>query len=100
MAMAPNKMMTIVILGAIVLAGIGAVGLVYFAPNGGSSPAPIDTTVTDSATQADQAMTSTKTFSTGVLQRSDYSALDLGLISQGRLPVQAPAGTGKADPFQ
>ncbi len=97
--MTPNKMMTIVVLVAILLAGIGAIGLVYFAPNGSSVPTPSSTT-TDTAGQLDQTITNTSTFSTGVLQRSDYSALDLGMVSQGRLPVQAPAGTGKADPFQ
>ena len=97
--MTPNKMMTIVVLVAILLAGIGAIGLVYFAPSGSSVPTPTNT-ATDTTGQLDQTITSTATFSTGVLQRSDYSALDLGMVSQGRLPVQAPAGTGKADPFQ
>lgn len=97
MAMAPNKMMTIVVLAAILLAGVGAIGLVYFAPSGSAPSVPSTNTA---STQLDKTITSTSTFSTGVLQRSDYSALDIGLITQGRLPVQAPGGTGKADPFQ
>lgn len=98
MAMVPNKKMTIVVLAAILLAGVGAIGLVYFAPNGSTPSAP--STDTSATTQLDQSITSTSGFSTGVLQRSDYSSLDLGLVTQGRLPVQAPTGTGKADPFQ
>ncbi|MEO6077991.1 MAG: hypothetical protein ABIP54_04345 [Candidatus Andersenbacteria bacterium] len=99
MAMAPNKMMIIVILAAILLAGVGAVGLVYFAPS--NQPVAVFDTTAPTNTQEDQAtISNTQTFQTGVMQRSDYSALDFGLVTQGRLPVQPPVGTGKADPFQ
>lgn len=90
----------IVVLGAIVLAGAGAIGLVLYAP---TASVPTATSIIEAGTGApttDQTMSSTSTFNTTVLQRTDYTALDLGMISQGRLPVLPPTGTGKPNPFQ
>jgi CHASE1-domain containing sensor protein len=99
MAMAQNKMMTIVILAAILLAGVGAVGLVYFAPS--NQPVAVLDTNTPTSTQTDQSTVSnSQTLQTGVMQRSDYTSLDFGLVTQGRLPVQPPVAVGKTDPFQ
>ncbi|HSX24889.1 MAG TPA: hypothetical protein VLG69_02905 [Candidatus Andersenbacteria bacterium] len=94
--------MMIVVLAAILIAGIAAVWLIYRAPSS-STPTGTETSVTtESSTipSTDQTTSSAAPFNTSVLQRSDYSALDLGLITQGRLPVLPPAGAGKANPFQ
>lgn len=84
-----------ILLGAVLLAGVGAFGLILFAPQ-----PTIPGEVPVSSQTPEQVMTSTTGFSTSILQRPDYASLDLGLISQGRLSVQAPVGAGKADPFQ
>lgn len=94
--MTPNKLMTIVVLAAVLIAGIGAIALLQFS----SAPASTPDTTIPSASSLPGTATSSSGFNTAVLQRSDYTALDLGMITQGRLPVQAPASAGKPNPFQ
>ena len=98
--MAPNKLMMIVVLAAILLAGVGAVGFMYFSSTPSAPAQPSSLTSSSVPSSTDQATSNGSAFNTTVLQGSAYSALDIGLVTQGRLPVVPPAGTGKADPFQ
>jgi len=90
--------MMIVVFAAVLLAGVGAVGVIFFSPSASAPAESLPANTVNSGTQ--QVVPSSQTFNTAVLQRSDYTALDIGLITQGRLPVLPSVGTGRADPFQ
>ena len=86
----------IIILVAVLVAVIAASLLVVFLRPDSSSPL----TTSPAETTPDQAQTTaTESFNLGVLQRTDYNALNVGLIESKQLPVQPLPGSGKANPF-
>lgn len=93
----------IIVLAAVLIAALLASGIVVYVIST-SSTEEVDPLFadqpTDSASDATPAPTSDQTgFDTAPLKRNDYTSLNAQLIQAGQLPVQPPAGTGKANPF-
>ncbi len=85
---------TVLVLLAILLAAIAVAAVIYLIP-GREQGVP--------AIEQEDGATSTvglQGFNTGTLQSSEYTSLDSGLFTRGLLPVQPPAGTGKANIFR
>ena len=83
----------IVILIASLLAVVAAGVVIIFVIPSAGPPQDID------QTDATPRQAPTSTFDTSVLQRSDYTLLDIGLFIRGLIPVKPPIGAGKANPF-
>lgn len=79
----------------LVVIAVSAAAL-FFLP--GKAPG-IPETPSDSPVPAPPGGSGGDSFNLQVLQRSDYQALNAGLLQSGLLPVQPPAITGKANPF-
>lgn len=80
---------TIVLLIAVLLAALLAgVAVVFLLPNTQSNPVSIPITPLPP-----------ENLDTSVLQRAEYTQLDVHLLQQGALPVQPPAAAGKTNPF-
>lgn len=94
MAEATSNRRPIIILVAVLVAVVAAsLAVVFLLPDQGEI-----TTSTQEPTTEETA-TSLETFDLGVLQRTDYKALNTGLIESKQLPVQPFVGAGKANPF-
>jgi hypothetical protein len=97
--MKQRTLISLLVVALVAVLGASAAVLLYL-PNGapGAAESPAATYVPDASTSPVAA--SPASFSTNVLQRSDYQALDQKLIQQGSIPVQPPQGTGKSNLFQ
>ncbi|OGY31464.1 MAG: hypothetical protein A3C02_01870 [Candidatus Andersenbacteria bacterium RIFCSPHIGHO2_02_FULL_45_11] len=99
METASPQRMTIIILGAVLLAAVAVGAVIYFTPTLNVGP---ETAVVSedqgSAVSRDEVATSG--FDTAVLSQPNYTSLDATLFARGLLPVQPPATAGKPNPFQ
>ena len=93
---APSNRRSIIILAAILVAVVAASLAVVFLLPSANPLTPADNLAD---TQETPPSTATGTFNTSVLQRSDYTALNVGLIESKQLPVQPLSVSGKANPF-
>lgn len=84
--------MTIIILGAVLLAAVAVGAVIYFAPTLNLNP--------ETAVAPESQEVSDTGFNTAVLSKPDYTALDASMFTRGLLPVQPPATAGKQNPFQ
>lgn len=84
---------TIIVLGAVLLAAVAVGTVIYFIPNQNPQPVNLAGPVPKNP-QGDVG------FNTAVLSQPRYAALDASLFSRGLLPVQPPVGAGKQNPFQ
>lgn len=88
--MAERQQRVIIILVAVLIAAAVVAGILWWMLPG------------EPAVQQDLTQTQARPgggFDLGVFNRSGYTAIDQRLIREGALPVQPPAGTGKANPF-
>lgn len=88
----------VIILTAVLLAVVAAsVGLLLLLPGSTTpdasllTPSPAFTPIIPAASGG--------SFNFSVFQQAAFQSLDLRLVADGSLPVQPPAGTGKANPF-
>lgn len=86
----------VILVGILIAIAAISLFLLWYLP-GLISPKPISDNDLPGTTDTLQPITTT--FNTNVLQTSDYLLLDTQLIKEGSLPVQPPAGVGKANPF-
>ncbi len=93
METASPQRMTIIILGAVLLAAVAVGAVIYFAPT-------LNLTPQDDVGLAPLSPEGEVGFDTAVLTHPDYAALDTSLFARGLLPVQPPATAGKQNPFQ
>lgn len=101
--MATNQKKLIVTLVAILLAVIVvSAGVLFMLPSTDEPGAPLlsdETQTSTTPSTTTQQDVSGSGFNVSIFQSTAFRALNLQLITGGRLPVQAPAGTGKANPF-
>ncbi len=98
METASPQRMTIIILGAVLLAAVAVGAVIYLTPTLNLSP---EVVVPDDQGLALNSDAGTGTgFDTAILSQPDYTALDASLFTRGLLPVQPPATAGKPNPFQ
>jgi hypothetical protein len=88
--MASSAQKTVLLLTAILLAVLAVSGLVLWL---------LPTTTPDSAPLFVSPAPGGPTLDTAVLQKPAYLRLDPQPIREGAVPVQPPAGVGKANPF-
>lgn len=81
--------MTIIILGAVLLAAVAVGAVIYFTPTLYRTPG-----------QPTQTKEEFQGFDTAILSKPEYTALDASMFTRGLLPVQPPTTTGKQNPFQ
>lgn len=95
-----QKILITILVSCLVLVVGVSVAILYWLPTDqtttSASPAA---SLTPAASPAVVTTSAASLFSTAVLDRSDYQALDQKLIQQGSIPVQPPQGIGKANPF-
>lgn len=84
----------VTILLAVVVASAAVVALLPSTPAPSATSTPTAVPMTEST-----ASPASNNLPTGVLERSDYKALDQKLIDQGAIPVPPPQGVGKPNPF-
>jgi uncharacterized membrane protein YqiK len=96
MNISQQKLMTIIVLVAVLLAGVAAFWIIM--PSAPSSDTLVEANTVNGNTVAPSPEANAN-FNTTVLQRSDYTTLDLDLVKQGRLPVPPPLTAGKPNPF-
>lgn len=100
METASPQRMTIIILGAVLLAAVAVGAVIYFTPTLNVNP---ETAVVledqEGPAPYRDAVTGTG-FDTAVLTKPEYTSLDASLFTRGLLPVQPPATAGKPNPFQ
>lgn len=91
-----KALIIILVVALLIVLGTSAavVWLLPSAPNAPGQPPPAVSVAPLSAVPS-----AADSFSTAVLDRSDYLSLDQKLIQQGSIPVQPPQGAGKANPF-
>lgn len=90
METASPQRMTIIILGAVLLAAVAVGAVIYFTPTLNLTPEPYTPAPLEGQTG----------FNTAVLTKPEYTSLDASLFTRGLLPVQPPATAGKPNPFQ
>lgn len=98
--MANRQRQLIIILGAVLLAvivGSGAVLWSFGSRTTTDGPEPAATG--QAPTESPVSVGIGTGFDTTVLRSSRYTTLDQQLVNDGSLPVQPPAGVGKANPF-
>lgn len=104
METASPQRMTIIILGAVLLAAVAVGAVILFTPSLNPEPQDIVEPVTEDSIDEGLAPQSNEISSTGfntaVLTQPEYQALDASLFTRGFLPVQPPATAGKQNPFQ
>lgn len=88
--------MTVIILGAVLLAAVAVGVVIYYTPALNIGPTGDNNEV--SIPQSTEG--GVVGFETAVLSTPSYTALDATLFSRGLLPVQPPVGAGKQNPFQ
>jgi len=88
-----NRRPIIILIAVLVAVVAASLAVVFLLPDQG----PITTSTDEQANQ--ETTTISDTFNLGVLQRTDYKALNVGLIESKQLPVQPFQGAGKANPF-
>lgn len=99
METASSQRMTIIILGAVLLAAVAVGAVIYFTPTLNVNP-EVTVTAEDEGLALNRKEVSTSGFDTAVLSQPNYTALDTSLFTRGLLPVQPPATAGKPNPFQ
>jgi hypothetical protein len=89
--------MTLIVLSGALLAAIAVALVIYFLPslNSDTTELPVEN---GQVALDNSAVTSE--FNTSVLQRKEYTDLDMSLFSRGLLPVQPPTGVGKTNLFR
>lgn len=108
METASPQRMTIIILGAVLLAAVAVGAVIFFTPTLNPQPQEIaELEQTESDVVAELAEPAPQSsggsdvgFNTAVLTQPKYKALDASLFTRGFLPVQPPATAGKQNPFQ
>ncbi len=96
METAPTKNMTLIVLSGALLAAIAVALVIYFMP--GTSNVADEPIVENGQVAVDNTVTTE--FNTSVLQRTEYTNLDMSLFARGLLPVQPPAAPGKTNLFR
>lgn len=94
METASPQRMTIIILGAVLLAAVAVGAVIYYAPTLNLTPQG-DVGLAPQNSQGDVGG-----FDTAVLAQPNYTALDASIFARGLLPVQPPTTAGKPNPFQ
>ncbi|MEK7556799.1 MAG: hypothetical protein AAB538_02365 [Patescibacteria group bacterium] len=91
----PNQKPNIIVIlgGLLLLVVVGAAAVWWFLPSAEPLTPPSAERPSPPAAQGGAV------FDLKLFDRSQYQGLSHQLIETGSLPVQAPAGTGKANPF-